>query len=192
MSTMLLEMTRGRLEGVRRAAERWREEPRPPLAPMDAEGLVAECLGHPALLRRACRQTVDAVFGGAGLRPASEVLPRLNDARSALHALFEASEALLALAEQLARRQQEQTGRSVEGAERLTGAQEELLRLKDETLGHWDEFRPVSLDEVRAADARGEFLPVDEAFAAAMGVSVEELHRRLEEHKAKRQTYGWE
>ena len=39
---------------------------------------------------------------------------------------------------------------------------------------------------------QGLCIPVDEAFAKMRGISVEELHRRLDTHKIKRKEYGWE
>ena len=60
------------------------------------------------------------------------------------------------------------------------GAIREVEEARDNTLRHWEEFRPEDLEEAVAAHRRGESLDIDEAFAQMKGISVEELRRRLE------------
>jgi hypothetical protein len=75
---------------------------------------------------------------------------------------------------------------------KLSDAVATLERDKARVLADWPVCDEAELAQASAEHGQGRFVPVDEAFAQLRGISVEELHRRLEDHKAKRKEYGWE
>lgn len=75
---------------------------------------------------------------------------------------------------------------------KLSDAVVALQRDKARVFADWPVCDAAELAQASAENEQGRLVPVDEAFAQMRGISVEELHRRLEAHKAKRKEYGWE
>jgi hypothetical protein len=86
----------------------------------------------------------------------------------------------------------ERRGYSVAVKGRLADAIREMDRIREKYKPAFPEEPPPSRAEVAAKEARGELLTVEEAFAQARGISVEEDRGLVEEHKAKRASYSWE
>ena len=76
-------------------------------------------------------------------------------------------------------------GYRVEGADIPDRVMTEVIQLRNE-LAHYPQFTKETFDEAQAAYAHGEFMEGLDAFAAMKGVKREEMERRLEEHKRKR------
>ncbi len=70
----------------------------------------------------------------------------------------------------------------------MTSLQEQRARLDTE----WPVGSPEEQARIMAAVAQGQFKPIEEAFAEMKDISLEELSRRMEEHKRRRKEYGWE
>ncbi len=70
----------------------------------------------------------------------------------------------------------------------MTAIQKERTRLMNE----WPVCSREEMAQAVADNEQGSCPTVEEAFAAMSGLSIDDLSRRLEEHKARRKDYGWE
>ncbi len=104
---------------------------------------------------------------------------------SLLRAFAEASDSMRSIQEAV-RAWQQQMGRTVAGFDQIAGAMEEVRRLQEDIFRDWDSLvEPIE-------GPPGDPMPVDEAFAEMMGITKEELARKVEEHKRKKKALGWE
>jgi hypothetical protein len=184
-ATVLEEVVAGRVEALARSVQDWRSR-HGRLSGAALEDAVAECLEYPAALKRLVRRVVDPAARGreAVSFPGSDAPEDdPNERRRSLLGRFDSALASM---------------RTVLGDACSAGATapdlEEAVRrteqLKEETFRHWPEVTPQMLEEARERKKRGEGVPIDEAFAAAAGVSVEEFRRRVEERRRGRQETG--
>jgi len=67
-----------------------------------------------------------------------------------------------------------------------------LKRDRMRLIKEWPVCNTEELAGVPTEREQGLVKPVDQAFAEMKGIAVDELHHRLEEHKARRKEYGWE
>jgi len=74
--------------------------------------------------------------------------------------------------------------------ESVQGVQADLEQLREEHKERWPWFRKEDVLEALAESARGETLPVDDAFAQIAGVSREEWASRLEERQRRHDQEG--
>lgn len=80
---------------------------------------------------------------------------------------------------------------AVAGRDALEAAAAEVERMRDDLLRDWP-WPPTAEEaaEARAAIGRSEYVDAEAAFAEMEGVSVEELQRRIEEHRRKHYPNG--
>lgn len=157
------------------------------LTPEDYADLVSLLLAFP----ESYRQAVDAEFRRL-FTERSRSVEQLQQVRSDLAEMADRYTAMVRAVEQ------DTALRTLAGQHplfhttlaKLGDAVATLQRDKARLLADW----PVgdSQELTQAGDETGRCVPVDQAFAEMKGISVEELHRRLEAHKARRKDYGWE
>jgi hypothetical protein len=75
---------------------------------------------------------------------------------------------------------------------RLNEAMEALQRNKTHVTTNWPVCSAEEQSQMAAEKEQSQFVPVDRAFADMKGIPLSELHRKLEEHNARRKEYGWE
>lgn len=75
---------------------------------------------------------------------------------------------------------------------KLGEAIETLQRSKTQVTDEWPVCSQEEQTQIPAERQQRRFTPVDLAFADMKGISITELHQKLEEHKARRKEYGWE
>jgi hypothetical protein len=160
-----------------------------PLTPEDYEELVNLMLEIPDAYRRAVDTEFRRLFtersrSVAELQQVRCELANLADRYTTMVQSVEQDPALRMLAGQ---RPLFQTSLA-----KLSDAVATLERDKTRVLADWPVCDEAELAQASVEHKQGGFLPVDEAFAQMRGISVDELRRRLEAHKAKRKEYGWE
>jgi hypothetical protein len=143
------------------------------------KGVLRSSLLIPPLLQQLCRSTIDLMVGRL-IDDYAETGNRLREAFTrGLH--------ILTGVQVLVQTYQE-AGGSVEGAGALDRAIEDVRQLETSTFQHWPDFTGDDIAGARAAQARGECLPLDEAFAQIAGVDRETWLRRVEERKRARRS----
>jgi hypothetical protein len=171
-ATVLEQVVAGRVEALAHWA-RASQGGRAALTADEVADAVQECLEYPDALKRLVRRAAHRLFH-------PDAAEDLNEGRRSLlarlDAALDAMEAVQPLADAFDAPQRQA----------LSDAVAEVRRLKDETFRHWPEMTPPLLDEARERMRRGEGVPLDEAFAEAAGVSVEEFRRRVEARRQAR------
>lgn len=186
-SSVLLRHTRDRLNSLRQLVEPLPTDGPFPRTPEDYEDLVGLMLEFPDSYRR----TVDTEFRRL-FTERSRSVEQLQQVRSDLAEMADRYTAMVRTVEQ------DPALRTLAGQHplfqatlaKLGDAVATLLRDKARLLADWPVGDPQELTQ--AGGGAGCGVPVDQAFAEMKGISAEELHRRLEAHKARRKDYGWE
>jgi PAS domain-containing protein len=187
-SSVLLRHTRDRLNSLRQLVEPPQIEVLP-LTPEDYEDLVNLVLEFPDSYRR----VVDAEFRRL-FTERSRSVAELQQVRCELADMADRYTAMVQSVEQdpALRTPAGQQPLFRTSLAKLSDAVATLQRDKARVLADWPVGDAAELAQAAIEHEQGRCIPVDEAFAQMRGISVEELHRRLETHKAKRKEYGWE
>ncbi len=171
----ILQVSRDRAQSLRSALARLRAEQRNGLVQRDAEAIVAEVLTIPESLRR----TWDVYFDFLCVGPIAEFDHRGKELLDLIDAGVETVRETISFAEVSA-----STGAPLAGAERLAGAIESLLAFRQYMVAHWPRFpSPEQWERWTEEAKQAPSVDLDEAFAEAAGVPVEEWRQRVAEHK---------
>jgi hypothetical protein len=101
-------------------------------------------------------------------------------ARNAVRRLFFTHREAMEAARQVAESLQAQTGRKAKGLDRLLEGIEKARRLEEDVFRDWPSFaEPLPPPDLTKS------LPVEEAFAEIMGLTVEQVREKVAEHKRK-------
>ena len=181
--------TRDRLESLQRLVEAPKIEGPLPPTPEDYQELVSVVLEFPDPYRRVVDAELRRVFTDRSrsivqLQQLRSELADMADRYTSMVRRVEEDAALRALAKKHLRF--DVTTANL--AEAVATVQHDQARL----VAEWPVCSPEELAQVPALSEQGRCLPIDQAFADMKGIAADELHRRLDEHKARRKGYGWE
>ena len=188
-ASVLLRHTRDRLNSLRQLVESPQVEGLLPRDPEDYEDLVTLVLEFPDSYRR--------VVDGEFRRLFTERSRSVADLQQVRSDLADMAERYTTMVQTV---QQDSALRTLAGQQplfrtilaKLSDAVAALQRDKARVIADWPVCDPAELAQAGVDHEQGRCVPVDRAFAEMKGISVEELHRRLEDHKARRKDYGWE
>lgn len=99
-----------------------------------------------------------------------------------LTALFDTTQSLLENIRAEERRSRGE-GQAVGGLEQIDSVLADVRRWRADLLDHWPWFSEEDMVEARAAEARGELLDLDEAFAGIAGVEKQVWLERIAAHR---------
>jgi hypothetical protein len=147
----------------------------------DLGDLIAEVEQYPGLLRRAWA-TAFAVLAEEGefSFTTSQFETLRTGLREAIDRAYEAVRRVRVAAAQI----RGSSGRLRDDDERLSAVEGEIRRLDEEIFRHWPSFAG------RTPPKPGECVPAEEAFAEAMGLTVEEWREKVAEHKRRYHAAG--
>jgi hypothetical protein len=172
---ILLEVRHKEALGVRGVVERWRAAPGFDITAEEAHRLVLAVQRYPERLREILEEELGHVVETPGITP-----PQALRIREVVEQVADSYVALAELARDLVKpavREGDERARLLAGVQ---GALEKLGGLRREVAERWPVGNAAELAEARAAAARGEAVPLDEAFAELAGVSKEEWRRLVE------------
>lgn len=188
-SGFLLRHTRDRLNSLRQFVEPPLIEEPVPLTADDYEDLVSLVLEFPDSYQRAVDAEFRRVFTehSRSVEHLQQVRAELTEMADRYSALVQAVEQVPALRTLAGQHPFFRTTFS-----KLEDAVATLQRDKARLLADWPVCDAAELAQAAGDSEQDRCLPVDQAFAEMRGLSIEELHRRLEAHKARRKEYAWE
>jgi hypothetical protein len=188
-SGVLLRHTRDRLDSLEQLASPTAINGSGPRTPEDCQDLVGLVLDIADSYRKTVASELHRIF-----RDRSRNVEQLRQARSEVVELADRYVAVVQMVQEnpelrnLAGQHADFQSLFDKVAKAITAIQTERTRLINE----WPACTPEEMAQAMADNKQGRCPTVEEAFAAMSGVSIDELQRRLEEHKARRKEYGWE
>jgi hypothetical protein len=173
-----LQLTISRAEVVRQLLARGNNGGR---IARDLGDLIAEVEQYPDLLRRAW-STVFAVLAEEGefSFTTSQFEALRTGLRKAVDRAYEAVSRVRAAGAQV----QGSSGRPRDDDERLSAVEEQIRHLDEEIFHHWPSFAG------RTPPKPGDYVLAEEAFAEAMGLTVEQWREKVAEHKRRYHAAG--
>jgi hypothetical protein len=185
--SLTMDLCRRYAEAVKQTAEAWEAEEKGQVTPSELEKEVQ--MATPVILELADRVLVMEERAWAWVKAGGEP-QKWAETGEHLAGLFAATVGALQTYLALIRRCEEHLGRQLQEADEVAAAIRKLERAGEAHTNNWPWFRKEDEDEALAEYARGETVPLEEAFAQIAGVSKEEWRRRVERRRAELEKGG--